>query len=158
MLYRPYTPDDRPACLAIYDSNAERFFAPGDRENFGAFLDRGQGFFGVLCDDAGAVIGCGGIGIRSDGKLAVLTWGMVHASRHKQGLGRTLAQARLRKLSDMPQVEKVVLNTSSETVGFYKKLGFRVVRFVPNGYREGLDRYDLELPVDEEARRRWAKG
>ncbi|HYT91317.1 MAG TPA: GNAT family N-acetyltransferase [Gemmataceae bacterium] len=155
MRYRPYASDDRPACLAIYDSNAERFFAPGDREVFIAFLERKQGFFGVLCDESGAVAGCGGIGTHQDGKLAVLTWGMIHAQRHGQGLGRALALARLRKLSDMTEVEKVILNTSNRTVGFYLKLGFRVARFVPNGYREGLDRYDLEMVVDEEMRRQF---
>jgi ribosomal protein S18 acetylase RimI-like enzyme len=155
MLYRPYTAEDRLACLAIYDSNAERFFAPGDREAFIAYLERKQGFFGVLCDDSGAVVGCGGIG--SHGKRAVLTWGLVHASRHGQGLGRALALARLHRVSDMPEVEKLILNTSDRTVGFYLKLGFRVMHFLPNGYREGLHRYDLELLVDDALRREWAK-
>jgi ribosomal protein S18 acetylase RimI-like enzyme len=156
MHYRAYHPADRAACLAIYDSNAERFFAPGDRDVFAAFLDAPQGFFGVLCEDSGAVIGCGGIGTRDDGQTAVLTWGMVRADRHGQGLGRTLALARLLRLLDLPQVMRVTINTSNQTVGFFEKLGFRVVKVTPDGYRAGLDRYDLELPVDEELRRKLA--
>ncbi len=156
MHYRPYTAADRDACLAIYDSNAGHFFSPGDRDDFGAFLDALPGFFGVLCEDDGKVVGCGGVGVR-EGNVAVLTWGMVHADRHGHGLGRTLAWARLLRLAHLPDVARVTLNTSDQTVGFYQKLGFRVVKVTPNGYRDGLDRYDLELPVDDELRRRLAE-
>jgi ribosomal protein S18 acetylase RimI-like enzyme len=156
MHYRPYHPADRAACLAIFDSDAERFFAPGDRDAFAAFLDAPQGFYGVLCEDDGAVVGCGGIATH-DGRTAALTWGMLHAERHGHGLGRALARARLLRLLEMPQVARVTLNTSNETVGFYEKLGFRVVKATPDGYRAGLDRYDLELPVDEGLRRRLAE-
>jgi ribosomal protein S18 acetylase RimI-like enzyme len=147
MLYRPYTSVDIDACLAIYDSNAERFFSPGDRDDFLAFLRSPPGFFGVLCDDAGNVVGCGGVGTRDEGRTAVLTWGMVHASLHGRGLGKQLAVQRLLRLCAMPGVEKVLLNTSQETVGFYEKLGFIVVRHQPDGYRQGLDRYDHALQV-----------
>jgi ribosomal protein S18 acetylase RimI-like enzyme len=157
MHYRPYHPADRAACLAIYDSNAERFFSPGDREAFAAFLDVLQGFFGVLCDDDGTMVGCGGIGTRDEGRTAVLTWGMVHADRHGHGLGRALALARLLRLNEMPEVTRVTINTSGPAVGFFEKLGFRVVKMTPDGYRVGLDRYDLELPVDDELRRRLAE-
>ena len=56
----------------------------------------------------------------------------------------------------MPQVTRVALNTSNETAGFYAKLGFRVVQRTPDGYRAGLDRYDLELTVDNGLRGRLA--
>src|SRR5262249_16430803 len=72
MLYRTYPPDDRTACLAIFDSNAERYFSPDDRAAFEHFLDAPPGFFGVLCDDAGTVVACGGIGVRDEGRTAVL--------------------------------------------------------------------------------------
>ena len=156
MHYRPYQPADRAACLAIYDSNAARFFSAGDREVLAAFLDAPQGFFGVLCEDDGTVVGCGGLGTRDDGTTAVLTWGMVHADRHGHGLGRTLGRMRLRRLLELPQVTRVTLNTSNETVGFFEKLGFRVVKVTPDGYRAGLDRYDLELPVNDELRKHLA--
>jgi ribosomal protein S18 acetylase RimI-like enzyme len=157
MHYRAYTPADRAACLAIFDSNAERFFAPGDREALAAFLDAPRGFFGVLCEDDGTVVGCGGLGTHDEGRTAVLTWGMVHADRHGQGLGKALGLARLLRLNEMPEVRRVRLNTSNVTVGFFQKLGFRVLKFTPNGYRGGLDRYDLELPVDDALRQRLAE-
>jgi hypothetical protein len=36
---RPYSSADRPACLAVFDSNTPRFFHPGERRNFETFLD-----------------------------------------------------------------------------------------------------------------------
>ena len=61
MHYRAYEPRDRPACLAIFDSNAARYFAPGDREAFASFLEAPVPFYGVLCDDQGTVVACGGL-------------------------------------------------------------------------------------------------
>jgi ribosomal protein S18 acetylase RimI-like enzyme len=138
---------DQAACLEIYDSNAERFFSPGDRDQFLSFVESPPGFFGVLCDDAGRVLGCGGIGIRPGTRDAVLMWGMIHAAWHGKGLGRLLLQERLRRLTDMPDAERVVLHTSGETIGFYRRQGFRIVEHVPDDYRPGLDRYTLELRV-----------
>jgi ribosomal protein S18 acetylase RimI-like enzyme len=148
MLYRAYTVADRAACLAIFDSNAARYFSLNDRSDFERFLDTLAGFFGVLCDDTGHVVACGGVGVRDEGRTAVLTWGMVSAERHGQGLGKALALARLRRVAELPGVRRVVLNTSQETVGFYLKLGFAAVQHVINGYRPGLDRYDLEWRPD----------
>ena len=78
MHYRAYTPADQAACLAIFDSNAERYFAPYERALFETFLDHPPGFFGVLCEDTGTIVGCGGFGSRDGGETFDLTWGMIH--------------------------------------------------------------------------------
>jgi ribosomal protein S18 acetylase RimI-like enzyme len=144
MFYRAYTLADRAACLTIFDSNVPRFFAPEDHSDFERFLDALPGFYGVLCDADGKAIACGGIDENGDGTTASLTWGMVAADRHGQGIGKELTSARLARLADMPAVRRVLLNTSQLTVGFYLKLGFRVVRHIPDGYHVGVDRYDME--------------
>src|SRR5437867_7782445 len=127
MSFRPYTPADKAACLAIFDSNAARFFSPSDREDFEAFLQNPPGFFGVLCDEKEMIIGCGGIGVRPGTTHAVLTWGMIHADFQGRGWGKELTLARLRKLADLPAVTKVVLSTTQEAAGFYEKMGFQVL-------------------------------
>jgi ribosomal protein S18 acetylase RimI-like enzyme len=146
MLIRSYANADREACLAIFDGNARRFFSPGDRPQFEGFLDAPPGFYGVLTDEAGTVVGCGGIAIsKGSPRVAVLTWMMVDAARHGQGCGRALCRACLARLRDWPDVGSVALHTSNLTVGFFRKLGFRDLTMVAQGYREGLDRYDMEL-------------
>lgn len=154
MIFRPYTLADREACLAIFDANTPRFFAPHERPDFAAFLDAPPCFYGVLTTESGELVGCGGIGPGRDTRVAVLAWGMLHPDHHGAGLGRRLLLARLARLIDLPDVTGVRMDTSHETVGFFERLGFRVTHFTPNGYREGLHRYDLELRVDEALRQR----
>src|SRR5262245_31298649 len=112
MQFRAYTFADELACLAIFHSNAARYFLPGHREQFLAFLQSPPGFFGVLCDDDGQVLGCGGVGVRPGTRDAVLTWGMIHANRHGRGVGSLLLLERLRRLKKMLDVDRVVLHTS----------------------------------------------
>jgi ribosomal protein S18 acetylase RimI-like enzyme len=146
--FRPYAPADRAACLAILDSNVPRYFAAADRPQFAAFLDEPVGFFGVLCDDRGAPIGCGGIApSRASARVAVLTWGMIHADHHRRGWGRVLLQTRLARLAEMPAVDRVVLHTTAAAAGFYRRFGFHEVARVPDGYGPGIDRYEMERPV-----------
>ena len=144
MHFRAYDPRDRAACLEIFDGNAARYFSPGDREAFAAFLEAPVAFYGVLCDDQGMVVSCGGLApSRSDPAAAVLMWGMVRADLHGRGLGRELLQRRLERLADFPDVRKVTLHTSHETAGFCAKMGFRETARIPDGYRPGLHRCEM---------------
>lgn len=154
MRVRPYAPNDRDACLAIFDGNTPRFFGPGERPSFAAYLDHPVGTFLVLCDDDGTIVGCGGIAVRKDRRTAYMVWGMIRADRQRVGNGRALALARLRSVAEMRDVDKLALDTSQEAVGFYEKLGFRTVKHTPDHYAPGLDRYDMELWVDDAFRKR----
>jgi hypothetical protein len=70
--FRRYTAADQAGCLAVYDSNAARFFSPGDRDDLLRFLAAPAGVFGVLTD-AAAVDACGGLAEdRQDPRTAVL--------------------------------------------------------------------------------------
>ena len=157
MPFRAYNAADRDGCLAVYDSNAGRFFSPGDRDDLLRFLAAPSGAYGVLTDEAGQIVGCGGVAAdRQDARTAVLTWGMVRADRHGRGLGRLLLLARLRLALELPNVARVVCHTSQLTAGFYRKYGFRDVRILADGYGKGLDRHDMELGVDHALRSRLA--
>jgi ribosomal protein S18 acetylase RimI-like enzyme len=152
--YRAWAIEDRERCLAIFDGNLPRFFTPADRVPFVEFLSRPVGFYGVLADAEGKLVGCGGVAPDRTGRVAILTWGMVDAAHHRRGWGRRLALVRLRRALAMPAVEVVRVNTSSETVGFYERLGFRTFEITPHGYRPGLHRHDMELTVDAALRLR----
>jgi ribosomal protein S18 acetylase RimI-like enzyme len=151
MKIRPYEHADREACLAVFDTNIPKFFSIEERSAFADFLDRTPGRYVVVCDDDGAVVGSGGLAQSLyDPNSAALTWGMIDARRQGQGFGRALTAERLRWLETMPEFsafEVVRIDTSHETEAFYEKFGFRTVRRIPNGYREGLDRCDMERPA-----------
>lgn len=140
-----YAPEHRAGCLDVFDSNVPEFFSESEREDFCNFLDRLPGRYGVVIDDTGRIVGCGGIAAsRTDPRAADLTWGMIHRALHRSGIGRILTRERLAWVAEMPEVAVVQLNTSHLTEGFYEKFGFRTVKRITNGYREGLDRCDME--------------
>lgn len=144
---RPYRPGDRAACLAVFDTNTPRFFAPAEREDFRGFLEAGPDDYFVLEDspeDGPEVVGCGGVFVR--GGEGGLCWGMVARDRHRQGLGSVLLRKRLALLAEhRPEVEAVVLDTTQHSRGFFARFGFEVVKVTPDGYAPGLDRYDMRL-------------
>ncbi len=145
---RPYSIEDRPACLAVFDTNTPRFFAPQERAQYSEFLtsvvlERPY----LVLQDGGEIIGCGGLKVLPDQKTAFLSWGMVASHYHGKGIGRLLAEARLDLARSIPQVETITLNTSQHTKGFYEKFGFIATTITPDGYAPGLDRWDMILQV-----------
>lgn len=155
-MLRPYTPADRTDCLAILESNTPRYFTQDDHTDYLAFLDNIKGTYSVFEDDAGRIIGCGGAATLCSGLVGCLTWGMIHVTRHRQGWGTLLTLARLHELSQIATVQKIGINTSNETAGFYTKLGFHTAEVMPNYYAPGLDRYVMTLKVDDAFRQHLA--
>lgn len=147
-MIHPYTSADRESCLAVFDSNVPRFFASDERELFATFLDRFKVTYLVLCNTAGAVIGCGGMAVRPDGRTAILRWGMIHAAQQRRELGRGLTVARLRLAVADPAVEQIILYTTGMTAGFYRTLDFTDTEVLPDHYAPGLDRHTMDVAVD----------
>ncbi|HEX7077760.1 MAG TPA: GNAT family N-acetyltransferase, partial [Candidatus Eisenbacteria bacterium] len=96
--------------------------------------------------------GCGGVMTAREGKTANLVWGMIAPDFQGRGLGRLLTLERLGWVAAMPEVERVVMDTSQKTAGFYMRLGFAVTSKTAGGYGAGLDRIDMELTLDACAR------
>lgn len=154
MTFRSYTPADRDACLSIFDSNCPTFVAPSERPQFEAYLTAPRGRYGVLVGEGGEILGCGGVIAERGGRDAHLVWGLIRADVHSRGLGRAMALERLRWIAETPGVERVLMDTSQKSAGFYEKLGFRVVKITEDGYAPGLHRHELVLPVDQALRTR----
>ena len=147
MRIRAYTPEDKAACLAIFDGNAAKFFADHERAEFATFLDEDADLYFVMEHDTG-VIACGGFFVIPNTPVAILTWGMVAREQHAWGIGRLLLLTRLQRLCEDPSVAVVKLQTSQHTCGFFEKVGFKTEKITENGYGAGLDRYDMTLVLD----------
>ena len=142
MLIRPFVPEDRDACLALFDSNLPRFFAPHERAEFGTWLhDPGEYF---VLEDGGQVVACGGVWLdpRNSERPAGLSWGMVARDAHRRGYGSALLHFRLERLRALGAAE-AHLDTSQHSAPFFARFGFREVRRVPDGYGPGLDRVNM---------------
>ncbi|MPY65186.1 GNAT family N-acetyltransferase [Deinococcus sp. SDU3-2] len=148
MSIRPFQPEDRAACLALFDSNMPEFFLPHERAEFGQWLgqpfDSGEyGEYFVL-EHRGQVMACGGVWLdpQNSGRPAGLSWGMVARKAHRRGYGSALLQFRLKRLRALGATE-IHLDTSQHSAPFFARSGFREVRRVPDGYGPGLDRVDM---------------
>lgn len=141
---RPYRPDDRGACLAVFDGNTPRFFALSERADFTEFLDVEPNDYFVV-EEGGTVVGCGGVFVRD--RIGGLCWGMVDRTRHRAGVGSFLLRRRLAYLAaTYPQLDAVMLDTSQHSEGFFARFGFETVKVTPDAYAPGLNRYDMRLP------------
>lgn len=143
---RPYTPADRDACLAVFDSNTPDFFRSHERRHFEDFLASPNCFYFIMEHDS-AVVGCGGYFIGSDKARARLVWGMVRRDWHRQGVGRFLLLFRLRVIKKAGGVQTVALDTPQRTVALFESQGFKVVRVERDGYASGVDRVEMTMKL-----------
>jgi predicted GNAT family N-acyltransferase len=145
---RNYGPTDEPECLALFDGNTPKFFAPSERQQFIRFLQKDalDWSYQVL-ERNDRIVACGGFAVQKDGTTANLCWGMVDRELHRTGLGSALLHARLAAAAATPGVTQITLDTSQHTQGFYARFGFKLVNITLDAYGPGLDRWDMLLPL-----------
>ena len=150
MEIREYQSSDRHACLNIMQSNIPEYFHERDLVDFAVFLENLPGPFFVMMDPQGGLIACGSIALgRTTPIEAVLCYGMVTGTRLHQGIGLELLRKRLEFfLPREPQVERIVVNTTQKTEGFFRKFGFSVVERELDGLGSGLDRVSMMVIKD----------
>jgi ribosomal protein S18 acetylase RimI-like enzyme len=147
---RPYDPQDREACLKIFDSNLPEAFKPDERADFEAFLEKNPEEYLVVEADGGELAACGGYGVAPEGDAATLCWGMVDTKQQGQGVGRLLLMSRLSALAKIPPMRLVRLDTSQQSVEFFMVKGFRTYRITQDYYGPKLNRYEMFLLLDDE--------
>lgn len=145
MEIREYQSSDQQACLNIMQSNIPDYFHECDLVDFVVFLENLPGPFFVMTDPQVGLIACGGIALgRTTSTEAVLCYGMVTGTQLHQGLGLALLRKRLEYfLPREPQVERIVVNTTQKTEGFFRKFGFSVIERELDGFGSGLDRVSM---------------
>lgn len=143
--FRRYRPDDRDACLALFDGNTPPFFDPLERAEFAAFLDQPQGAYFVLADD-GRVAGCGGY-FAEAGDCARFSWGMVDRTIHGKGLGRLLAEHRIAAIRAERRFCKIRLGTTHMIAPFFERFGFVRQAVEADGFAPGMDKVVMELDL-----------
>ncbi len=148
MLLRRYEDADLAACLAVFDSNVPKFFAPHEREGFASFLGDLERFavqYYVLVDGP-RVIACAGVGRRDD--EARMCWGIVDGTRQGEGLGRLLLLVRLVRGAELG-ARRAGLDTIPSVAPFFEREGFVITGGEDDHYGPGIHRRDLLLMLDE---------
>jgi len=134
---KPYQPEHSAQCIELFNSNLPVYFAESEKSGFCEFLKDipdNTHFFVMMLQDK--LIACGGYEIHQN--CAGLCWGMVHRQYHGQSLGTQLLRYRLEQLLQSHHCERVVIDTSQHTQGFYRKYGFEVTDVIRHGYGENL--------------------
>ena len=134
---RDFSAADRDGCLAVFDSNTPEYYHPGERRLFAAFLDSGHylparlhelgappGHLYVVETD-GECVACGGWYL--DGPTANLSFGTVHRSRHREGIGRVLLDGRLKAIRRDGRAAHVRVRTTPSVQQFYERQMFQLV-------------------------------
>ena len=141
--FRSYRADFQQACLRILDSNIPQYFTPEDQIDFLKFLNHLPGPYVVLSIQD-EIVGCGGWAFNEANHLGHLTWGIIDASYHGQGLGIALLHYRLNALKEAGAT-LVRLSTTQVVEAFFQKQGFYTEKRYPNGYGHGLDRLEMKM-------------
>ncbi|MDR6647920.1 GNAT family N-acetyltransferase [Chitinophaga ginsengisegetis] len=155
MIIRPYTPSDKPACVAAFKSNMPGFFAPAELPDFEEWLrkqdtrytspqkNNNEQYYVATLEEQ--VIGCGGYYIDTAKQEASMTWGLITHALHKQGYGKQLFLYRVHVIQSICPLCRIRLDTTQHSYPFFGKLGFVVTSITKDSYGPGLDRYDMEL-------------
>jgi ribosomal protein S18 acetylase RimI-like enzyme len=72
---------------------------------------------------------------------------MVDRARQRQGIGQALSDARLGAIRLVVGVDRVAMETSQLSAGFYVRLGFSVTEVTKNGIGPGLDRWVMVMEL-----------
>ncbi len=149
--FRGYLPADRPACIAVFQTNVPRYFRDHELSGFLEFVDSSGCPYFVLVAD-GSIVGCGGFGIHPGSDTADLCWGMVDLSQHGKHIGEFLLFARLNRIIKEVAVKAIRLGTSQLTDPFFQRFGFAVQGRTTDGIAAGLDDVEMRLELTAEVR------
>ena len=147
MTIRLYTPADKAACLAIFDSNMPQYFMPEERQQFEDWLDKENREVYYVMTDNDQIVACGGIYIDTELNVAGQAWGMVLNSLHKRGYGKALTLHRIKEMDARFSHLDQHLGTSQHTAPFYEKMGYTTVEVIKEGFGPGLDHYKMVRPA-----------
>ncbi len=139
---RPYLSDDHQSVLELIRVNIPEYFAVNEEKEFATYLDGGIEDYFVV-EEAGRIIGCGGINYAPEQKEAIISWDMIHPDHHGKGIGRKLLQYRLHKIRQSGQFATIRVRTSQLAQGFYERAGFKLDQIKANYWGKGLDLYDM---------------
>ena len=150
---RKYSPNDKEQCMASFRSNVPMFFTIEEVSEFERFLDklnsdtstsepeRNTMFFVLEQDNK--ILACGGFGDKDNTGVISLAWGQVHKDYHKSGLGAMLLMHRLKQIEILYPTNKLIVDTTQFSFGFFEKYGFETIKITLDYYASGLHRYDM---------------
>jgi GNAT superfamily N-acetyltransferase len=144
MVFRPYIPEDREACIDVFNANCPEFFASNERVGYMCFLDTTPAGYEVCLVD-GNIAGAFGL-IGTSAMRRRLTWILLNPCFHGLGVGRAIMQ-RVAALASSEGVEVFDIAASHVSAPFFGRFGAVAVAVTPDGWGPGMHRVDMEMPL-----------
>ena len=152
--FRPWRGEDRDTGLALFDSNVPKFFAAQERADFIEFIEDLPGPYLIAFDADGVAVGCGGYAAHDKKPdTAALCWGMIRGDFHRRGWGDALLRHRLREIAADAVFQRVEIETSQFSRGFFARYGFVQRKQVADGFAPGIDLIEMTLDLHEYRKR-----
>jgi GNAT superfamily N-acetyltransferase len=147
--FRTYRRDDENDCLAIFDANCPKFFAPNERAEYEAYLADVPASYEV-CEVDGRVRGGFGLANAGDG-ASVINWIMLSPEVQGMGIGSRVMDRAIRN-SRIRHSTLIRIATSPGAADFFARFGAVCRSTTKDGWGPGMDRVDMELEVPQSSR------
>lgn len=145
-MIRPYAPTDKQAVLALLQLNIPQYFAETEAQDLIVYLHEHLEDYFVV-EEAGTIVGVGGINYFPGERLARLSWDIVHPGFQGKGIGTNLTQHRINHIRSNPTIDQVIVRTSQLVYKFYERLGFVLEHTEKDYWAKGFDLYQMQLPL-----------
>ena len=144
VIFRPYTPEDRPACEAVFDANCPDFFLPNERPDYLHYLDeQSEGY--EVCMHGDQVRGAFGIWFENE-TCAHLSWIMIDPNAKGHGVGTQMIERTLSRCR-AGSATLLKIAASHRSAPFFARFGAKETRYTEDGWGPGMHRIDMELPL-----------
>ena len=141
---RRYRIEDRAACLALFDANCPRFFAPSERDAYATFLDALDCDYFVRANSQQITFAFG-LGREAERRWRI-RWILLDPTVHRRGLGSTLMRLAIRRIRSGGGGQ-LLIAASHLSSGFFSRFGAETELVTPDGWGPGLHRVDMCLTV-----------
>ena len=141
---RTYKEEDKKNLIKIFRLNTPQFFAPEEEEDFKNYLEDEIEHYFVL-ESKNQLVGSGGVNFIHNGKIAKISWDILHPEFQGEGMGTELLKFRLNFIVSNFSITKIRVRTSQFAFTFYDKNGFELQEIIKDYWAKGYDLYVMEL-------------
>ena len=145
--FRGFQPDDRDACLSLFDANCPEHFSPNERAAYAAYLADGADTYDV-CVLGSRVVGAFGVAAEPAGRARV-TWILLDPACHGHGLGGRMMRRSI-AAAIAGGARFLDIAASHRSAAFFARFGARETRRQLDGWGPGMHRVDMELALDRD--------
>ena len=147
MTIRNYQTADNEQIIELLQLNTPKYFSVDEEKDLVDYLANHASNYYVV-EIEGKLVGCGGFNLSNEGKLARISWDIIHPLSQGKGVGIALTIYRIEKIKEIKTVETLSVRTSQLVYKFYQKFGLKITENVKDHWGAGLDLYTLSCPIN----------